>query len=181
MSKNIMIIGASTRPERMGTAVVAWVEENLKTESPDSEIQVVDLEKLGLPFLDEPQPPMQGNYTQDHTKAWAAQVAAADGFIIVTPEYNAGYPAPLKNAIDFLYAEWSEKPVAFVGYGAGPATNSIKQLKEVTERLKMQNVEASVAIPQIWEALDDKGAIKSESVQGSIVDLIKELNTKLSN
>jgi NAD(P)H-dependent FMN reductase len=179
MSNKIMIIGASTRPGRSGTAVVEWVVESVKKFSPDSIIQVIDLQELGLPFLDEPKPPMQGNYEQEHTKAWSSQVGESDGFIIVTPEYNAGYPAPLKNAIDFLYAEWGAKPVAFVGYGAGPATNSIKQLKEVTERLNMNNVDTPVAIPQIWDAFDEAGNLKPDSVQGSIETLVKDLDLAL--
>ncbi len=179
MAKKIMIIGASTRPKRMGTMVVSWLNKKALEYAKDLEFVVVDLEKLALPFLDEPNPPMQGDYQKEHTKAWAKQVAAADGFIIVTPEYNAGYPAPIKNALDFLYAEWGGKPVAFVGYGAGPATNAIKQLREVTDKLGMKGVEATIAIPQIWQAIDENGQIKDEAIQGSLADLIQELESKL--
>jgi len=178
MSK-IMIIGATTRPGRMGKPVVAWVENNVKQHAPELDVDVVDLEELGLPFLDEAEVPMQGKYQHDHTKQWSERVSSADGFIFVTPEYNAGYPAPLKNAIDFLYAEWGEKPVAFVGYGAGPAANSIKQLREVTERIKMKNVMTEVTIPQVWEALTENGSIVEEKVQGSIQELIADLTKEL--
>ena len=178
MSK-IMIIGATNRPSRMSAPVTAWIKRNIETFSPDTAIDIVDLGELNLPFLDEPQPPMQGNYVHEHTKVWSERVASADGFIIATPEYNAGYPAPLKNAIDFLYAEWNEKPVAFVGYGSSPAVNSIRQLKEVTTRIKMKNINVDVSIPEIWNAVDEDGVIKPEAVHGSIGELISELQSDL--
>ncbi len=101
MKKKVMIIGGSTRPGRMGKPLIKWLESSLADSNTDLEFTVVDLEELDLPFLDEPNPPMQGNYQKPHTLAWAKQVGDADGFIIVTPEYNAGYPAPLKNAMGF--------------------------------------------------------------------------------
>ena len=118
-------------------------------------------------------------YKNDHTLAWAKMVAAADGFVIVTPEYNAGYPAPLKNAIDYLHKEWKAKPVAFVGYGAGPATNAIKQLKEVTERLGMINIETTVTIPNIFEALDENGEPKDGFVNGTLESIDAALAARL--
>src|SRR5437588_1030006 len=130
MSK-LMIVIASTRPGRVGLAVAQWFTDRA-IEHRGFEVQVVDLAELDLPFLDEPHHPRLRRYTQDHTYAWSEMVDAADAFVFVTSEYNHGYPASLKNAIDFLNHEWKDKPVGFVSYGGVSAgTRAVQQLKQV--------------------------------------------------
>ena len=107
MLKVGIIIG-STRPGRQGEAVARWAYEIASPRS-DAEFQVVDIKDFNLPLLDEPMPPIMGQYTKPHTKAWAAKIDSFDAYIFVTPEYNHGIPASLKNAIDFLYREWNNK------------------------------------------------------------------------
>ncbi len=97
----IQIIIGSTRPGRVGKAVGEWVYEQLKARE-DVELELIDLAEVNLPLLDEPIPPSQGKYSQQHTKDWSEIVNRADGYIIVTPEYNHGVPAALKNAIDYI-------------------------------------------------------------------------------
>jgi NAD(P)H-dependent FMN reductase len=109
----IAIILGSTRPNRNGEAVAKWVCEVAKTRS-DAESELVDINDFNLPLLDEPVPPSMGQYSKPHTKAWAAKIGSFDAYVFVTPEYNHGTSGALKNAIDFLFAEWNNKAAGFV-------------------------------------------------------------------
>jgi NAD(P)H-dependent FMN reductase len=111
MFKLAIIIG-STRPERVGEAVAKWVHELAQKRS-DAEFELVHIKDFNLPLLDEPVPPSQGEYSKEHTKKWAAKIASFDGYVFVTPEYNHGICGALKNAIDFLFAEWNNKAAGF--------------------------------------------------------------------
>ena len=133
---NLSIIVSSTRPERVGSHVTTWARETLGSEW---DVTVLDLAEINLPFLDEPQMAGTGIYTQPHTLAWKEQVDAAAAIVVVNPEYNGFFPAPLKNAIDFLYAEWENKPMAIVGYGFGGGARSAGALTTL-----LQNVKANV-------------------------------------
>jgi NAD(P)H-dependent FMN reductase len=128
------IIIASTRPGRIGDQVGKWIAE-YTTEHTDFDVSVADLAEINLPMYDEPNLPMLGNYTKEHTKQWSKRIDAADAFIIVTPEYNYTMPPSLLNAIDFLHNEWKYKPAAFVGYGGTGAVRAIQ-----TERLLFTNL-----------------------------------------
>lgn len=116
-SSRVMVIVASTRPGRLGPAIAAWFLAASAAQEVAGSIDVADLAEIGLPLLDEPEHPSSGVYVHEHTRQWSARVAAADAFVVVTPEYNYGMPATLKNALDFLSAEWKWKPVGFVSYG----------------------------------------------------------------
>ena len=115
MIKIAIIIG-STRPGRNGEAVAKWVYEIAQKRS-DAEFELVDIKDFNLPLLDEPVPPSMGQYSKPHTKTWAAKIGSFDGYVFVTPEYNHGISGALKNAIDFLFAEWNNKAAGFVSYG----------------------------------------------------------------
>ena len=104
----LAIIIGSTRPGRKADAVGRWVHD-IATRRSDAEFEIVDIQDFDLPLLDEPVPPSLGQYSQEHTKTWAAKIASFDAYIFVTPEYNHGIPGALKNAIDYLYAEWNNK------------------------------------------------------------------------
>jgi NAD(P)H-dependent FMN reductase len=112
-----MLVVASVRPGRIGLPIARWAAERIAATHPGIEVDLVDLVELGLPFMDEPKHPRLREYTQPHTLAWSARVEAADAFVFVTPEYNYSYAPALKNAIDFLFHEWAEKPYAQVSYG----------------------------------------------------------------
>src|SRR2546425_6409345 len=123
----IAIIIGSTRPGRNGEAVAKWVYE-IAQERTDAEFELVDIKDFNLPLLDEPMPPIMGQYSKPHTKAWAAKIGSFDGYVFVTPEYNHGVPGALKNAIDFLFREWNDKAAGFVSYGGAGGARAGEQL-----------------------------------------------------
>jgi NAD(P)H-dependent FMN reductase len=158
---NLMVIVASTRPTRVGMAVGRWFVDRV-TEHPAFDVDLVDLAELDLPFMDEPEHPRFARYVHDHTKRWSARVKAADAFVFVTPEYNHGYSAPLKNAIDFLHHEWEHKPVGFVSYGGVAAgTRAVQQLKPVCVVLRMTPMSDAVYIPFVHRHLDEERRFQS--------------------
>ena len=117
MSKpKIAVVIGSTRANRFGDKPANWIA-NIAKERGDLDIEIVDLRDYPLPHLDEPLPPSMGQYQNEHTKRWAATIASFDGFIMITPEYNHSTSAVLKNALDYLYAEWNNKAAGFVSYG----------------------------------------------------------------
>lgn len=141
----IGIILGSTRPGRNGEAVAKWVLENARKRS-DADYELVDIAEYNLPLLDEPVPPSQGKYSKEHTKKWAAKISSLDAFIFVTPEYNHSTSGALKNAIDFLYAEWNNKAAGFVGYGSAGGTRAVEHLRGIMAEVQIADVRASVAL-----------------------------------
>ena len=140
---NVGIIVGSTRPGRKADAVARWVHEIAKKRS-DASFEVVDIADFKLPLLDEPMPPMMGQYSHPHTKAWAAKIAGFDAFVFVTPEYNHSTSGALKNAIDFLFREWNDKAAGFVGYGGVGGARAIEHLRTVLAEVKVADVRATV-------------------------------------
>jgi NAD(P)H-dependent FMN reductase len=148
MLKLAIIIG-STRPGCVGEAVARWAYELAQKRS-DAEFELVDIADFKLPLLDEPIPPSQGKYSKEHTKRWAAKIASFGGYVFVTPEYNHGIPGALKNAIDFLYAEWNNKAAGFVGYGSAGGARAVEHL-----RLVMAEVQVATVRNQVMLSLHD--------------------------
>ena len=146
----IGIILGSTRPNRNGEQVANWVLDHA-TRRDDAEFELIDLRDYPLPHLDEPMPPSMGQYQQEHTKQWATKIASFDGFVIVTPEYNHGTSGVLKNAIDYLYAEWNNKAVGFVSYGGVGGARAAEHLRLVAGELQMADVRQQVALSLITE------------------------------
>jgi NAD(P)H-dependent FMN reductase len=146
----IGIILGSTRPNRNGEQVAKWVYDIASRRS-DAEYELVDLRDYPLPHLDEPLPPSMGQYQNDHTKAWADKIASFDGFVIVTPEYNHSTSGVLKNAIDYLYAEWNNKAVGFVSYGGVGGARAAEHLRLVAGELQMADVRQQVALSLLTE------------------------------
>ena len=142
MTKIAIILG-STRPGRNGEAVARWVVEQARGRS-DAEYELVDLRDHPLPHLDEAVPASMGMYSQPHTKEWAATIAAYDGFVFVTPEYNHGTTGVLKNALDYLYAEWNNKAAAFVSYGSAGGVRAVEHLRLIVGELQMADVRQQV-------------------------------------
>jgi NAD(P)H-dependent FMN reductase len=146
----IGIILGSTRPNRNGEQVARWVYDNAALRS-DAEFELVDLRDYPLPHLDEPLPPSLGQYQNDHTRQWADKIASFDGFVMVTPEYNHSTSGVLKNAIDYLYAEWNNKAVGFVSYGAVGGARAAEHLRLVAGELQMADVRQQVTLSLITE------------------------------
>lgn len=175
MSIKIGIIIGSTRPTRVGKTVAEWFNSQIK-DTPDTQFDIIDLLEEDLPFLSEPESPASGNYTQEKTKNWSAKISGYDGFIFVTPEYNHGYPAPLKNAIDTLFHEWDKKPAAFVGYGGLGGGRAIEQLIPVVARVGMVPLATSTFnVLNVWTAIDEDGNVKEESTMGNKEKLVENL------
>jgi NAD(P)H-dependent FMN reductase len=141
----IAIIIGSTRPGRKCEAVSQWVYD-LASKRMDADFELVDIAEFELPFLDEPAPAALRNYNHLHTRTWSAKIAKFDGFVFVTPEYNHGTSAALKNAIDFLFHEWANKAAGFVGYGASLGTRAVEQLRLVMASLQVATVTAQVGL-----------------------------------
>lgn len=139
----IQIITGSTRPNRVNRQVADWIFE-IARQRPGLDVELVDIADYDLPLLDEPAPPSLGNYSQEHTKKWAAKIAEADGFIFVTPEYNHSVPGSLKNAIDFIYAEWNNKAAGFVSYGSASGVRAVEHLRGIAAELQVATVRAQV-------------------------------------
>ncbi len=139
----IGILLGSTRPGRKGEAVAHWVYENAKKRT-DAEFELVDIQDFHLPLLDEPVPPSLGQYSKPHTKAWAQKVASFDAYVFVTGEYSHGIPAALKNAIDFVYAEWNNKAAGFVSYGSAGGVRAVEHLRQVMAEIQVADVRAHV-------------------------------------
>jgi NAD(P)H-dependent FMN reductase len=141
----IGVILGSTRPGRNGEKVARWVME-VASERSDAQFQLIDLADHPLPHLDEPLPPSMGQYQNAHTQDWAAIIAQCDGFIMVTPEYNHSTSGVLKNAIDYLYAEWHNKALGVVSYGAVGGARAAEHLRLIAGELKMADVRTNVAL-----------------------------------
>lgn len=139
----IQIITGSTRPNRLNKQVADWAYE-VASQRTDVDIELVDIADYNLPLLDEPVPALYGQYANEHTKKWSAKIAEADGYIFIAPEYNHGPSGALKNAIDYLYHEWKNKPVGFVSYGAQGGVRAVEHLRNVMAQVQVATVQEQV-------------------------------------
>ncbi|MBL0740324.1 NADPH-dependent FMN reductase [Chryseolinea lacunae] len=158
----LKIITSTTRPGRKGEPIATWALETLKA-NPVFDVELLDLAAINLPFMDEAAHPRLKDYKHAHTKAWSAKIDEADAFVIVLGEYNYGFPAPIKNAIDFLFHEWAYKPVGFVSYGGlSGGTRSLQMIKGVVTSLKMVPLTEAVNIPFFTKYFDDQENFKGD-------------------
>ncbi|MBI3572471.1 NAD(P)H-dependent oxidoreductase [Candidatus Kaiserbacteria bacterium] len=151
----IQVIVGSTRQNRFSEKPARYVFDELKKEE-GVEAELIDLRDWSLPFFDEPVSPSMngGNYANELGKKWAAKVGEADGYIIVTPEYNHGYPAVLKNALDWVFVEWRDKLVGFVSYGSALGARSVEQLRQVAIELSMHPIRSAIHLSsEIYKAV----------------------------
>ncbi len=172
---NLQIILGSTRDVRLGATVAQWVLEQAGKHN-EFQTELVDLKDWDLPMLNEVEPASSGKYTLDIVKRWSKNIASADAYIVVTPEYNHGYPAVLKNAMDYLFLEWNKKPIAFVGYGGGAGgSRAVEQLRQVVIELEMAPIRESVVIAGIWSAFAD-GIPVAETHGKKLEAVLKQLH-----
>ena len=171
----LLIIIASTRPGRVGLPVGRWLQQ-VAIRHGGFGVEVADLAEIGLPFMDEPHHPRLHRYTHAHTKAWSRQVGSADAFAFVMPEYNYGFTAPLKNALDYLHQEWNHKPVGLVSYGGIAAGTRAQQLlKPVLSALRLNPTGESVMIPFVARFVENGEFHPEETVERSALAMLDEL------
>ena len=155
----VRLIVGSVRPIRVGDQLAEALAP-IVAESADARVELVDLAELGLPLLDEPRMPAMGDYQREHTKAWSRIVAESDAVVFVTPQYNGGYPASLKNAIDFLFQEWRGKPALIVSYGGHGGGLSGAQLRGVLEFIGLQLAGSNVELTIPRDGYGDDGRLR---------------------
>jgi NAD(P)H-dependent FMN reductase len=173
----IQVIIGSTRQGRFGDKPAKWIFGELKKHT-EVEGELLDLRDWPLPFFDEPISPSmnKGTYANELAAKWARKIGEADGYIFVTPEYNHGYSAVLKNALDYVYNEWNNKPVAFVSYGGvSGGTRAVQQLRQVAVELQMVPIRAGVHFSMYWSNLDEKGNLKTDTLAQSAAAMITKL------
>ncbi|WP_027127477.1 NADPH-dependent FMN reductase [Gelidibacter mesophilus] len=155
MKYKLKVIIGSTRPSRKGPIVADWFLKIVKQHA-DFEVELLDLKEIDLPLMDEPNHPRLRQYTKEHTRKWSKAIDEADAYVFVTPEYNYGPPATLKNAMDYLFEEWQEKPVGFVSYGGvSGGTRAIQELKLTITTLGMMPLPQAVNIPFFTQFINE--------------------------
>ncbi len=172
-----MIINGSVREGRKADKVQTWAVEVLK-QNPELELDIADLKEVDLPFFNEAVIPSmaKGQFQNPKGTAWAKRVAEAEAFIMLTAEYNHGPTAVLKNAVDWVYEGWMNKPVGFISYGGLAAgTRAVQQLKQNVLNVKLFPALANVHIPGIGQAFDDNGQPVHPGLEESLKKLVAEL------
>jgi NAD(P)H-dependent FMN reductase len=157
----VLVIMGSVRAGRACPTIAGWVVDIARASSAMS-YELVDLRDWALPMDDEPGIPARGVYANGHTRAWSEKIAHADAFVFVTPQYNWGYPAVLKNALDHLYKEWHGKPAIIVTYGGHGGTKCAAQLRQIAEAVKLHPVATMPAIT-LTEAMIGGSAIEPQA------------------
>lgn len=170
----IGIVISSTRPTRVGPAVARWIADQAPA---GFQLDIVDLAEVDLPFLAEPKLPAMGDYTQESTQAWSERVQQYDAMIFAVAEYNGGYTAPLKNAIDTLYAEWEAMPIGLVGYGFGGGARAVRALEPVLSTVKAEKIDG----PELafGTALTPEGDFLPEAPAAQVADLYLMLRDRV--
>jgi NAD(P)H-dependent FMN reductase len=176
VNTRIGIIVASTRPVRNGEQVAAWVHEVATQQAGGrAEFDVLDLKEFGLPLLDEPVPALVRPGRNPHTVRWSERAGACDGFVVVTCEYNGGAPASLRNAIDYLYREWSGKAVAYVGYGIFGAVAAVNELRAQAGGLRMADIQEQLVLSLREDFVDNTRFRPRAHQEGELARLLDEL------
>ena len=171
----LTVIVGSIRPGRAGQPIAEWFTDRARAHG-GFDVEVADLAKIRLPLMEEPNHPVLRQYIHPHTHKWSAQIDRADAIVFVTPEYNFGYPATIKNAIDYLHQEWQDKPAGFVSYGAVSAgTRAVQQLKQIITTLKMVPVLDSVNIPFHTQFIQDGQFHANDALEEAATDMLNEL------
>jgi NAD(P)H-dependent FMN reductase len=184
--KRVAVVVASTRPTRICPGISTWLQRELRSaheaSSPVGLVQYgsIDLAEVNLPFLDEPLIPALGQYQHEHTKAWSRTVSGYDGFVFVLPQYNWGYPAVLKNALDFLFEEWDDKPVTFATYGTHGGSMAAAQLQTVLAGLHMRELDDHLEIVITLDDLDRDWQVKDlEAVLAPYREHVRRIDRQL--
>ncbi|HWG01478.1 MAG TPA: NAD(P)H-dependent oxidoreductase [Trebonia sp.] len=171
----LTVIVGSIRPGRAAQPIAEWFTDRVRAHG-GFDVEVADLAEIRLPLMEEPNHPRLRRYTFSHTHEWSARIDRADAVVFVTPEYNYGYPATIKNAIDYLHQEWKDKPAGFVSYGGVAAgTRAVQQLRQVITTVKMVPVLESVNIPFHSQLIEDGKFHANDVLEQSATAMLDEL------
>lgn len=170
----IAVVVGSTRPGRRSRQVADWVLDRANSRG-GADFELLDLADYDLPLLDEPLPPSLGDYRHEHTKVWARTIARFDGYVFVTAEYNHSVPGVLKNALDYLYAEWNNKAAGFVSYGGAGGVRAVENLRLIAGELQMADVRAQVALSFATDFEDFTVFTPSQAAEDALTPLLHQL------
>lgn len=177
--KKIGIIVGTTRENRISRAIADWILSTVEQDTREVKYEIIDLREINLPLLDEPYPAATGRYEHEHTKNWSNLIKGFDAFVILTSEYNHGYPASLKNALDYLYMEWHNKPAALVGYGySASGARAIEQLRQIVSNLRMKPLPNDLLISLVT-SLQDGNFTPNENLVKSLLSLLEPLEKEI--
>ena len=175
----IAVVIGSTRPTRICAGIAAWIAKNAQQGSALN-YELLDLAEVNLPLLDEPLKAALHQYEHEHTKRWSATVSSFDGFFFVFPQYNWGYPAALKNALDYLYDEWRDKPATFATYGTHGGNRAAAQFSSVLTGLHTKQLPAHLELVIADKDVDDEWQlIDIEATLGSYHEQIRAIDAQL--
>ena len=171
--KTIKVIIGSTRENNKGLKVGKWIMEETSKFQGDLKFELVNLADYNLPNYNEPSSPRSSqDYKYETTRVWSKVIKEADGFIFVTPEYNGYFTGALKDAIDYLYYEWLNKPYGIIGYGSEGAKRAVSQLHNLLmSSFNMDDLKVTVGINQVWSAFDKEDNLLEECIDGDIQEL----------
>lgn len=180
--KNIIIVTGSARPNSSGK-YIAELTRDLLDSYPDTKARIIEIKDLDLPFLDSELAPADDNYspTNKNVKSWTEMVDSADGVVFVTPEYNTSLSAIQKNAIDWIYKEWNDKPVALVGYGWHKASRVHLSARAVLENVKANIMSNTTGLMFTQDLAIDGKILDLEEVTTKLKATLDELIANLNN
>jgi len=171
----LKVILGSVREGRAGEKLLDWSKKYIEANK-EFDVEYIDLKDYQFPMYRFAGSPAYGPLDDPLVEKFRHKIADGDAFIMVTPEYNRGYPASLKNAIDHVYNEWNNKPVAFISYGGMFAGDrAVEQLRIVAIELQMAPIREQFSIPLIWQAFDDKGELKDSTAANRLTSMVKQL------
>jgi NAD(P)H-dependent FMN reductase len=177
--ERIAVVIGSTRPTRICPGIAGWTQRALAEQSP-LRYELVDLGEMNLPLLDEPLKAALNDYQHEHTKAWSRLISGFSGFVFVSPQYNWGYPAALKNALDYLYFEWHDKPATTVTYGTRGGGKGADQIRQVFDGLHMRALPDRVEVIITDDQVDEDWQLTDlEATMRPYHDLLRQINAQL--
>lgn len=174
---HILVITSTVREGRVGKKIAEWFLAEAEKATEEATFELLDIKDFDLPLFNEAVSPMYNQYSEIQNTL-AEKIGPADGFVIVTGEYNYSVPGSLKNFLDYLFAEWNHKPVSFVGYGAENGVRAVAHLVQIFSTLGAMPISAfgkTTHVKSPWEAFDEKGKIKPDLVSNNIPAQLDEL------
>ncbi len=173
---NLKIITSTVRPGRKGPVMAKWIE-GLAKQNSHFKTEILDLGEINLPMMNEPHHPVLKKYQHEHTKRWSDKIEEADAFIFVTAEYDYSYPAPLKNALEYLVQEWGYKPAGIVSYGGVSAgTRAARALMGDLAALRVVTISEAVNFPFFQQQINDKNELEANEISHkAAASMLKQL------